>query len=39
LPIIDYRLRKKIEVDNLRSIARGKQSGLPEEDIRSLLVL
>jgi V/A-type H+-transporting ATPase subunit C len=39
LPIIDYLLRKKIEVDNLRSIARGKQSGLPEEDIRSLLVL
>jgi V/A-type H+-transporting ATPase subunit C len=39
LPIIDYLLRKKIEVDNLRTIARGKQSGLPEEDIRSLLVL
>ena len=39
LPIIDYLLRKKVEVDNLRSIARGKQSGLPEEDIRSLLVL
>jgi V/A-type H+-transporting ATPase subunit C len=39
LPVIDYLLRKRIEVDNLRTIARGKQSGLPEEDIRSLLVL
>jgi V/A-type H+-transporting ATPase subunit C len=37
LPIIDYLLRKKIEVDNLRTIARGKQSGLPEEEIRGLL--
>jgi V/A-type H+/Na+-transporting ATPase subunit C len=39
LPVIDYLLRKKIEVDNLRTIARGKQSGLPEEEIRGLLVL
>jgi V/A-type H+-transporting ATPase subunit C len=39
LPIIDYLLRKKIEVDNLRKIARGKQSGLPEEEIRGLLLL
>lgn len=39
LPIIDYLLRKKIEVDNLRTIARGKQSGLPEDEIRSLLML
>ncbi|MBM4248713.1 MAG: ATP synthase A1 subunit C [Euryarchaeota archaeon] len=39
LPIIDYLLRKRIEVDNLRTIARGKQSGLPEEEIRGLLFL
>lgn len=39
LPVIDFLLRKKIEVDNLRTIARGKQSGLPEEEIRGLLVL
>jgi V/A-type H+-transporting ATPase subunit C len=39
LPVIDYLLRKKIEVDNLRTIARGKQSGLPEDEIRGLLVL
>ena len=39
LPIIYYLLRKKIEVDNLRTIARGKQSGLPEDEIRGLLVL
>jgi len=39
LPVIDYLLRKKVEVDNLRAIARGKQSGLSEEEIKSLLVL
>jgi len=39
LPIIDYLLRKKIEVDNLRTVARGKQSGLPEDEIRGLLLL
>jgi len=39
LPVIDYLLRKKTEVDNLRIIARGKQSGLSVGEIRSLLVL
>ncbi|MBI4393261.1 MAG: ATP synthase A1 subunit C [Euryarchaeota archaeon] len=39
LPVIDYVLRKKIEVDNLRIIASGKQSGLREETIRELLSL
>jgi V/A-type H+-transporting ATPase subunit C len=39
LPVIDYLLRKKTEVDNLRTVARGKQSGLHEDEIRSLLVL
>ncbi len=28
LPIIDYMIRKKIEVDNIRIIARGKESGI-----------
>ncbi|MGQ9582871.1 MAG: ATP synthase A1 subunit C [Thermoplasmatota archaeon] len=39
LPVIDYILRKKIEVDNIRTIARGKQSGLPEETIQGLLFM
>ena len=39
LPVIDYLLRKRTEVDNIRIIARGKQSGLPEETIRGLLML
>jgi V/A-type H+-transporting ATPase subunit C len=39
LPVIDFLLRKKAEVDNLRTVARGKQSGLDETEIRSLLVL
>jgi len=39
LPVIDYLLKKKVEVDNIRTIARGKQGGLPEEEIRSLLLL
>jgi len=39
LPVIDYLLRKRTEVDNLRIIARGKQGGLPDDVIRSLLML
>ncbi|QLH74879.1 MAG: ATP synthase A1 subunit C [Methanomassiliicoccales archaeon] len=39
LPIIDYMIRKKIEVDNIRVIARGKQSGLDVEQIKKLLVV
>ncbi len=38
LPIIDYILRKKREVDNLRIIATGKDTDLPEDVIKELLV-
>lgn len=37
LPLIDYVLRKKLEVDRLRMIAFGKQTGLPREDIEELV--
>jgi len=39
LPIVDYIVRKKIEVDNIRIIARGKQSGLNSDQIKKLLVI
>ena len=39
LPIIDYMLRKKNEVDNIRIIARSKESGLDPELIKKLLVI
>jgi V/A-type H+-transporting ATPase subunit C len=39
LPVVDFILRKKIEADNLRAIAYGKQTGLPNETIQELLVL
>ncbi len=39
LPIIDYIIRKKIEVDNIRIIARGKESGLDVDHIKELLVV
>lgn len=39
LPILDYILSKKIEVDNLRIIVRGKETKLPEEIIKSYLVM
>jgi V/A-type H+/Na+-transporting ATPase subunit C len=39
LPIIDYLIRKKIEVDNIRVIARCKESGLDPETIKKLLVI
>lgn len=39
LPIIDYIIRKKIEVDNIRTIARGKAAGLDPEVITKLLVI
>ncbi len=38
LPILNYLILKKIEVDNLRIIARGKESGLDIDTIRGLLV-
>jgi len=38
LPILDYIVRKDREVQNLRIVARGKESGLPVDVIRDLLV-
>ncbi len=39
VPILDYVVRKEREVQNIRIIARGKESGLPTEVIRDLLVV
>jgi len=39
LPVFDYIVRKVREVQNIRAIARGKESGLPPEVIRNLLVI
>jgi V/A-type H+-transporting ATPase subunit C len=39
LPVLDYLIRKKIEVDNIRIIARGKESGMDSEVIKGLLVI
>lgn len=37
LPIIHYILAKEVEVENLRILAGGKESGLPREQIESML--
>lgn len=37
LPIVDYVLRKELEVDNLRMIAFGKQAGLEKRDVEALV--
>jgi V/A-type H+-transporting ATPase subunit C len=39
LPIINFLIRKKTEVDNIRIIARGKESGLSNKVIEELLVV
>lgn len=39
LPIVNYIVRKKTEVDNIRIISRGKQSGLSNKVIEELLVV
>lgn len=39
LPILDYIVRKEREVQNLRIIARGKESGMASDVIRDLLVI
>ncbi len=39
LPVLDYILSKKIEVDNLRIIVRGKETNLTEDIIKSHLVM
>jgi len=39
LPILDYFIRKRIEVENLRILSRAKEKGLPEQMIKELLVI
>jgi V/A-type H+-transporting ATPase subunit C len=39
LPVLDYLLSKKNEVDNLRIIVRGKETSLPEDIIKAHLVM
>ena len=39
LPILDYIVRKDREVQNIRLIARGKESGLSTDVIKGLLVV
>lgn len=39
LPVLDYIVRKDREVQNIRLIARGKESELPTDVIRDLLVI
>lgn len=39
LPILDYILSKKIEVDNVRIIVRGKETALPDDIIKAHLVM
>ena len=39
LPILDYMIRKKVEMDNIRIIARGKEMGLSNDVIEGLLVM
>ncbi len=39
LPVLDYIVRKDREVQNIRLIARGKESGLSNDVIRDLLVV
>ncbi|TFG68453.1 MAG: ATP synthase A1 subunit C, partial [Methanomassiliicoccus sp.] len=38
-PIVNYMIRKKVEVDNIRIIARGKESSLSSKVIEELLVM
>ncbi len=39
LPVLDYIVSKKLEVDNLRMIVRGKETKLPDEIIKAHLVM
>lgn len=39
LPVMDYFVRKELEVRNIRAIVRGKSSGLSEEIIQSIMVV
>jgi V/A-type H+-transporting ATPase subunit C len=39
IPILDFMIHKRIEVDNIRIIARGIESGIDREVIKGLLVI
>jgi len=39
LPVLDFIARKGVEVENIRIIARGKEHGVPTEQIKELLVI
>ncbi len=39
VPVIDYMIHKEIEVSNIRTIARGIESGLDKDLIKGLLVI
>lgn len=39
IPVVDYMIHKEIEVKNIRTIARGIESGLDREIIKGLLVI
>jgi V/A-type H+-transporting ATPase subunit C len=39
IPVLNYIIRKKLEADNIRIIARGKESGLSEDVIKDMLVI
>jgi V/A-type H+-transporting ATPase subunit C len=39
LPVLQYMVLKKIEVDNLRTLGWGKWQNIPKEEIESQLVI
>jgi V/A-type H+-transporting ATPase subunit C len=39
LPILDYLTRKRIEVENLRILARGKEKGVSEQILKEMVVI
>jgi len=39
IPILDFMIKKETEVNNIRIVARGIESGLDKETIKSLLVI
>jgi V/A-type H+-transporting ATPase subunit C len=39
IPVLDYMIHKKMEVDNIRIIARGIESGIDRDTIKGLLVM
>jgi len=39
LPVVNYLIQKKVEVDNIRAIARGKQASLSNKIIEEILVI